>query len=252
MEQDLQDRMKCYENVFRYNLPYRTPIIIRVDGKAFHTHTRGLKKPYDEKLFEVMNQTAIALAKEITGSVLAYVFSDEISLLIQYYKKIDSQPYFDNNLQKIVSVASGIASARFTELSNIIFNETRRAVFDARAFVIPESEVNNYFISRQQDCVRNSIAMLAQSEFSHKELDNKDSSQLQDLLMTKSINWNDYSSFYKRGRCIVKNIYYVSDSTIDNDVPHKVERHMWDVDNEIPIFSKDKNYIEGRMINERC
>jgi tRNA(His) guanylyltransferase len=244
---DLGDRMKQYEDTFRFSLPFRMPIIVRVDGRAFHSYTRNCKKPFDDELMDVMNQTAIALVKEITGSVLAYVQSDEISVLVKYYNKIDSQPYFGNNLQKIVSIASGIASTTFTILSPIIFNEVRPAVFDARAFVLPESEVCNYLLWRQRDTERNSIMMLARSLYSQKQLDSKNGEQLQEMIFQKGDNWDKLPSDKKRGRCVVKvkaQVPLVKDGKATDEM---VTRNIWGVDRNIPIFSKDRKYIEDRM-----
>src|SRR5271170_4800406 len=113
---NLGDRMKQYEDSYRLHLPIRTPVILRIDGKAFHTYTKGLKRPIDENLVEVMNLTAEYLCENVQGTQLAYVQSDEISLLLVNYKSLDTQSWFDNNLQKMVSTSAGMASAKFTEL----------------------------------------------------------------------------------------------------------------------------------------
>jgi tRNA(His) 5'-end guanylyltransferase len=194
---------------------------------------------------------------------VAYVQSDEISLLLNNYKEIDTQPWFENNLQKMVSVSAGMASAVFTSLSAKIFGGTYKiAIFDSRAFILPKEEVNNYFLWRQQDATRNSVQMLARTLYSHKELNNKNNSQLQELCFQKGFNWNDCPTSQKRGRCIVKkeivkmgtvrpyldksgNLVMPSDRAIRE--AHTV-RKVWEVDNEIPIFSDDKSYIEKYVI----
>lgn len=231
MKDSLGDRMKVYENAFRFHLPIRMPLIIRVDGKAFHSYTKGLQKPWDESLLKVMDAVAKHLCKEVQGAQLAYVQSDEISILVHNYKRLSSSSWFDNNLQKISSVSAGIASAYFTYYSDHVGNSgvLRPAIFDARAFVLPEQEVCNYFIWRQQDATRNSIQMLGRSYFSHKQLDKKSCTAIQDMLMVEhNVNWNDLSSYYKRGRCIVKD-------------------QGWKVDRDIPIFSQDRYYLEQHL-----
>lgn len=232
----LGDRMKGYEEAARTVLAGRMPVVIRVDGKAFHTYTKGCKKPWDDGLIEVMNDTALQLCKSMQGAQVAYVQSDEISVLLHGYKKITSSPWFDNQVQKMVSVAASIAGVTFSVNSSKIWpdRQIRPAYFDARAFVLPENDVCNYFLWRQQDASRNSIQMLARSLYSHKELDGKNSSQLQELCFQKGKNWNDQATSFRRGRCIVKEDYSLNDGSI---------RSRWIVDNDIPIFSEDREYI---------
>jgi tRNA(His) guanylyltransferase len=155
----LGTRMKDnYENRFRYQLTRRIPVIIRVDGRAFHTLTQGCE-PFDLKFSKAMTDTAIYLCNEIQGVKCVYKQSDEISLLLVDYDLITTQAWFDYNLQKIVSISAALASVKFTELFG------KFATFDSRAFNIPIDEVCNYFIWRQKDWLRNSIEMLAQSHF---------------------------------------------------------------------------------------
>lgn len=257
----LGDRMKSYEDVFRLHLPIRMPVIIRIDGKAFHSYTKHCERPVDSRLVQVMNETAIELCEQVQGCRIAYVQSDEISLLVTNYQSVDSQSWFDNNLQKMASISAGIASATFTAKSYKIWDpnkdvvewsdhlpfsperDIRPAYFDSRIFVIPKEDVVNYFLWRQQDATRNSVQMLARSLYSHKECTNLNNSQLQELIFQKGINWNDCSTSQKRGRCIVKK--YTEKSAL-NPKTQQYEtalRSEWIVDNEIPIFSQDRNYI---------
>ena len=103
--------MKGYEDASRVYLPGRLPLIIRLDGKAFHTWTKGLPRPYCASLIEAMNQVAKHLCNQVQNTVMAYTQSDEISLLLVDYKDIKTTSWFDSNLQKMVSVAAGIASS---------------------------------------------------------------------------------------------------------------------------------------------
>lgn len=261
----LGDRMKVYENAFKAALPIRMPVIIRVDGKAFHTYTKPLKqaeKPFDPALEEVMNLTAIKLCEEIQGAQIAYVQSDEISILVHNYKKLNSQSWFGNELQKMVSVSAGIASATFTLNSYKIWSKPdgsfqaadlddfKPAYFDSRAFILPEPEVCNYFIWRQQDCTRNSVQSLARSLFSHKKCNNKNSSQLQDMCVSVGRNWNDEPTSFKRGRCIVKKQEYSNPVSNGDGWSYRVPSGRWNwlVDNEIPIFTQDRDYIDKLLI----
>jgi tRNA(His) guanylyltransferase len=247
----LGDRMKNYENSFRQYLPIRMPVVLRVDGSHFHTYTKKCKRPVDNGLIECMNDTAIYLCKNIQGAQIAYVQSDEISILINNYKTLDSQPWFENNLQKMVSVSASMAGAIFTMNSYKIWGHgiihepiIKPAFFDSRAWVIPESDVCNAFLWRQQDCTRNSVQMLARTLYSHKQLDGKSNSELQELCFQKGINWNDCPTSQKRGRCIVKKtIIKMSCGSNPKANYGETIRNVWDVDNEIPIFSQDRDYI---------
>lgn len=241
---NLGDRMKSYEDCYRTSLPIRMPIILRIDGKAFHTYTRGCKRPVDENLVFCMDETAKYLARNVQGCQVAYVQSDEISLLLNNYQTLDTQPWFDNNVQKMTSISAGMASAVFTSQSWRIFNgQSKLAFFDSRVFVLPKEEVVNYFIWRQQDATRNSVQMLARTLYSHKELIGKNNSELQELCWQKGQNWNDCPATQKRGRCIVKTKQIKQGKNPKTGEVFEAERTEWITDNEIPIFSTDRNYI---------
>lgn len=269
----LGDRMKNnYENISRYYLTRRTPVIIRIDGKAFHTFTRGFKKPFDDILVKSMQETMKYLCENIQGCVLGYTQSDEISLVLTDYTELTTDAWFGNNLQKMCSVSASMATLAFnkafndnivkyidgrldagrgitddlTEYTKILINARNKgAMFDSRAFSIPKEEVCNYFIFRQQDATRNSIQSVGQANFSDKELHKKSTKDIQDMLMTqKGINWNDYAATLKRGSCCIK----VDDSLTEYDEVGNIrgytQRSKWVIDNEIPIFTQDRNYVE--------
>lgn len=245
MSDDIGDRMKDYESVTRIRLTRRTPALIRVDGKAFHTLTRWMNKPFDVNLQSCMQQAAIALCEKIQGAKIAYVQSDEISVLLTDYDQLDTQAWFNYQVQKMASVAASIATAWF----NIKFHEfwdniTPEALFDGRVWSLPKEEVVNYFIWRQQDASRNSVQMVARAYFSHDECHNKNNAQLQDMLHSVGINWNNYPTVCKRGSCIIKENYWID--AVDGT---KVERSRWVVDREIPIFTQNREYIEKYVIN---
>lgn len=261
----LGDRMKSYEGISRIYLTKRVPVIIRIDGKAFHSFTKGFRRPFDEILIKAMQETAKYLCKNIMGCKIAYTQSDEISLLLEDYERVETQPWFENNLQKIVSISASMATMAFNrafadavnerysyytginadewtgsteefdKLFDNYFAKIGTAMFDSRVFILPKEEVCNYFIWRQQDATRNSIQMVAQSLFSHRQLQNKNCDQLQEMMFQEhNINWNDYPTVYKRGSCVTKEQY------TENDVT----RSRWVVDTNIPIFTQDRNYID--------
>lgn len=231
----ISTRMKRYEHAFRSVLPQRLPIILRVDGKAFHTLLRHAERPFDGGVIACMNRAALALCEELQGAQIAYVQSDEISVFIHPYRRLQSQPVFDGEVQKLASISAAIAASTFSSGWSSLTNARQVAVFDGRVFVLPESDVCNYFVWRQQDATRNSIQMVARVHFSHAQCDNKNTSQLQEMLwQERKINWNDCETHHKRGRCVVRETYSVAET----------ERHRWVIDDEPPIFTQDRSYIE--------
>ena len=172
-----------YENRTRNFLPRRTYTIIRVDGKAFHTYTRGLETPFDGKLVSDMDETACYMCKNVQGAKFAFVQSDEISILLTDFDSLTTDAWFDGNVQKMASVSSSLATAKFNAL-----RPDKIALFDSRVFSIPSTvEVANYFIWRQQDATRNSISSVAQSMFSHSELENKNTNQMQEMCFSVTL-----------------------------------------------------------------
>lgn len=235
----LGDRMKRYESITQTKLMNRTPVIIRLDGKAFHTFTRGLQKPFDIHLNSAMVVTMENLCANIQGAVLGYTQSDEISILLQDWASFETDGWYDYKIQKMVSVAASIATATF----NAAFTHPVKdilALFDARIFNVPFEEVNNYFVWRQQDATRNSINSLAQSLFSHKELQGLNVSQVQDrMMLERNVNWNDVPTRFKRGVC--------TRMLVEVDEIKKTVQMPLVSDFEIPIFTQNRDYVESLL-----
>jgi tRNA(His) 5'-end guanylyltransferase len=205
MSDTLGDRMKRYENVNRAVLPPRTYTLVRVDGRAFHTLLKKAERPFDMGVVNLMDRVALALCQDMSGVVFAYTQSDEVSVLMTDFDTHDRQPWFGGVVQKIASVSASIATASF----NYGWQRSKSPqvpMFDGRVWSIPEQcEVANYFLWRQRDAIRNSIQMLAQSEFAHGDLQGLDTNQLQEKLwQERGINWNDLDIGLKRGRVIVR------------------------------------------------
>jgi tRNA(His) guanylyltransferase len=251
----LGTRMKSYESVPRSRLVRRTPVLARLDGKAFHSLCRSLSKPWDASFIHCMDRAATALCEGIQGARLAYVQSDEISLLLTDYDSIKTEAWFDYEVQKMCSVSASICTGAFLvgylaafpeKGERILSGEHNPPAFDARFWNVPGHEVSNYFLWRQQDAVRNSIAMLGQRHFSHKQLYGKNVSQVQEMLFQeKGINWNDTPTHLKRGRCILRRTHEVEGQDHTGNMV-KAVRHRWEVDNEIPTFSapEGREYVE--------
>lgn len=241
-QDDFGDRMKQYENAFRHVLPRRLPVMLRIDGCHFHTFTRGMTKPFDEPLTRALWETAKYLAHHIMGCKLVYHQSDELSLLLINDDKLTTQAWFDNHLQKIVSVSASLATAKFNEEIRKHYPEKELATFDSRAWVLPPDEVTNYLIWRQQDATKNSVSMVAQFYFSQKELQGLSGKQLQDkLFVEKGVNWNDLPVWQKRGICVTRQTYWKGSA----------QRTKWDVDPETPIFSQQRDYVEQYVYRRR-
>lgn len=252
VKDELGFRMKeYYENRAKTKLLRREPVAIRIDGRAFHTFTKGFKKPFDEILIESMQETMLYLCKNIQGCVLGYTQSDEITLILTDYKKLTSEAFFDYDVQKVCSITASMATMKFNQVfckkvdeycsskkgiieSSILYKDSLKqaaengAMFDARCFNIPKEEVTNLIYWRQHDASKNSVSMAARAYFSHNELQDKNTSEMQEMLFSKhGINWNNYLTECKRGSCCVK------------------QDGKWIIDKEIPIFKgEDREYVE--------
>ena len=246
MKDTLGDRMKEYENITRYFLPRRSNVIIRLDGKAFHTYTRNCKKPFDEQLQTDMDSTAISLCEKIQGAKLAYVQSDEITIVVTDYDTLTTDAWFGNNIQKMSSISASIATAEFNRrrmLRNYSEWSANRqstypsdfemANFDSRVFSVPElAEVANNIIWRVQDATRNSIQMVARSHFSHSYLHGKDTTELLRLIELEGKSWKKYNNRSRFGGLIKK----VDGKWKSVDIPEEHPFKFWnDLLNEVCI-----------------
>lgn len=270
---DLGMRMKNnYESIPKARLMRRTPVAIRIDGKAFHTFTKGFEKPFDMVLIKSMQQTMKYLCENIQGCVFGYCQSDEITLILVDYQTLTTDAWFDYDVQKICSISASMATMAFNKffeanvkdyiqsiMPNILtpLAETymkaveKGAMFDARCFNIPKEEVTNLIYWRQLDATRNSIQMVGQANFSHKELQNKSCNMIQDMLHEqKGINWNDFPTVCKRGTACIKNkriIGYVdgSGTTIAELINPSELETSWILDTEMPILKgEDRKYVD--------
>ena len=243
------DRMKNqYENRTRYCLPRRTYTIIRVDGKAFHTYTRGAEKPYDYGLMADMDTAACELASGMMGCQFGYGQSDEYSFLLTDFAMENTELWFDGNIQKMASVAASTFAtafdrARIYRCREILVAWPPPPAFDARVFTIPDrTEVENYFIWRQQDATRNAILMAGYAQFSPKQMHGINVNEVQEKLFTeKAINFNEYPANAKRGRVVWRENY-----EIEQDGAW-AQRSRWSVDCEMPILTQDRDYFHARM-----
>lgn len=265
MKDELGDRMKdYYESRSKTKLTRRMPVIIRLDGKAFHTLTKGFIKPFDEVMSKAMQDTMKYLCENIQGCVLGYTQSDEITLVLIDYQNLTSEAWFDYEVQKVCSVSASLATLAFNRSLIKAHTEWRESIpingiapknvedahleaisrggmFDSRCFNIPKEEVTNCILWRQQDATRNSISSAGRAYFSHKQIEGLNSNQIQELLFKeRGVNWNDYPTYFKRGSCCIKVYHQTMNQTL---------RGSWTVDLEIPVFTGEgREYIE-KLIN---
>lgn len=243
---NLSDRMKEYEQVYDAPIVRRIPVIVRIDGKGFSKYTKIIKakKPFDEALSQAMVLTTMRVADNIEGCVFAYTQSDEASFIILNDQSQESVPWFGNRVQKIASITASMATAHF---NNGLGGGVPVAYFDARVFAVPTIvEAANYLVWRQQDATRNSIQLSTYYEVAnklgkkttYKQIHGLNTKQQQELLFKETgINWNDYPTKFKRGVGIYK-------ETFEKDIDgKKVLRSSWKIDEEIPVFSSDKEFL---------
>lgn len=267
----LDERMKKYEYVSRPYLMCKQPVIIRLDGRAFHTLTRWFQKPFDTILIQTMQDTMKYLCENICNCKFGYTQSDEISLLLIDDTCTETQAWFDNNLSKLISISASMATLAFNKFFKInVGNEYLKdnsistlvyekkfdtAIFDARAFNIPYDEINNYFIWRQQDCTRNSIQMVGQANFSHKQLQNKKCNDILEMLKEKNINYEiDYPTYLKQGICAYKK-YCSFTQTRKNektgyDFIEEITRNKWIIDLNMPNLVTKKFFIREKILHD--
>lgn len=265
----LGERMKeNYEKVSQTRLLRRTPVAIRLDGKAFHTVTKGFKKPFDNLLVSAMQYTMHKLCQEVQNCKFGYTQSDEITLILTDYDTLETEAWFDYEVQKLCSITASMTTlyfnqyfakkanyyATYREQGKEFFNKTygeevdydalvtqyqkiadKGAMFDARCFNIPKEEVANLIYWRQQDAIRNSIQMVGQANFSHAELQGKSCEDIKRILREEGRTpWEHYPIHLQRGTACYKEAY--------------MDRSWWVVDNKMPvILGGDRDYVERHI-----
>lgn len=264
---ELGKRMKAYEDECNRKLVKKLPVIIRIDGRAFHTFTKNLEKPFDDLLIDSMQETMRYLCKNIGGCVLGYCQSDEISLLLQDYKNEETQPWFEYRLNKLCSVAASMATFAFNRafenstmeyIDNVHISDSsefmdrlnvltkcceKGALFDARAFTLPFNEVTNYFYWREADAMRNSVEMVGHANFSAKQLHKVNNDGIKKMLLEKGIDYDKIPTYKQRGVCCIKT---KMPSFSPGGKP--VMRTVWVNDIDIPIFKGEgREYIESKI-----
>jgi len=247
----LGDRMKAYERSYDTTVIGRLPVIVRIDGKGFSKWTKSVKadKPFDDELALCMARATEAVVIAVEGCLFGYTQSDEATFVIRNDQSLESTPWFGNRVQKMSSVIASVATAFFNEIAKAKFLNPPIAIFDARAFAVPDiTEAINCLVWRQNDATKNSISAACYYEVAkvigkktaRKEMHGLNQNKQQELLFSKTgINWNDYPTKFKRGIGLYKKTYNV---TIDGN---ECVRSSIYTDNELPIFTQDWDFLEG-------
>ena len=274
-QNSLRARIRSYEDVNNTRLLSGMPVVVRVDGKAFHTFTRGFNKPYDEIVSSCMQTAMLKLCEESQNCIMGYTQSDEITIILCDYLYDNGTPWFKNRTQKITATTASIVTIEFYKqlireitayesqldglrnkrleshtlplntdeeikyLKTLYDAQDRKIRFDSRAFNVPVEEIANVFIDRQVDAERNSIQMLAQSVLGKKNINGISNSKLQNKMFEEhGVNWNDVKTKFKRGSCCIR---------VTVEVKPGVIRQRWIIEDEIPIFTRNRNYILDRF-----
>ena len=246
----LKDRIESYEDLTDYRLLNKLPIVISINGKAFSKVTSLLEKPYDQKFTESILATTLKLVTEIEGTFFAYCYNDEIVIITRNDQNIDTSPWFDNKLQKIISVSSSIATLYFNKYaSSIGLNFISDALFSSQVFVVPNmAEAINTVVYKQQQNFHVSIYFACFYELLKKY----DKNTIKEMLIGLSIdekidilsqecevNFNDYSQVYRRGAAC-----YKAPKVIDGNLKNK-----WIINTDLPIFTKDQSFLNNIFKN---
>lgn len=251
----LGDRMKGYERASRSVIATDGYVVLRLDGKAFHTYTRNLEKPYDVQFIADMNATAAYLCENISGVKFGYVQSDEISLVIPAVPKADgraTQLWFGGQVQKMVSVSAGMASAKLYSLR--LSQEGTIPVFDSRVFTLPNvEEVVEYLRFRVTDARKNAITMAAQVFASHKQLMGLSTRERIGVMEANGMSVADLPGGFRNGRLLVKEfrnekVTFVHRKTQEVNIVDAV-RSDWVVRDAPPMVSADDDTSVLELLN---
>lgn len=283
MYTEFDKRMKGYEREFSTTLNPNEPVIVRIDGRCFHTFTKGLDKPFDKFLSLTMQETMKHLCENIQGCVLGYTQSDEISLLLANYLNEKAEPFFGYRVQKLCSIIASLTTVIFYKtfydsaydydeyLEDVALNvffelngddekwrdyrkkhcfnyydfiKNKYPTFDCRVFNIPKNEVTNYFYWRQSDSYRNATNLIAKTYFSNKELYGKTRYDIIEMIQSKNDDISNYERYNIFGSCCTKSLKYCTSITEMGDMD-TFTRNKWIVDLNIPLFKKEgRGYIE--------
>jgi len=244
------EQVRRLEAETRLVFPSQTHVVVRVDGKNFGAYTRNLDKPFDLGFVEAINATACAMVKEITGASMAYVQSDEISVILSDLASAKTQPYLAGVHSKVVSITAALATANF----NVAFAHAGKmpALFDSRAFPVSDREmVTAYLISRQTDARRNALGMVCDAVLGKSVTMNKGTVERKEMLREKGVEFDNFDKGLISGRVVVpqvtvEDVEFVNTRTGEREVAKQMSRKRWVVE-DAPDF-----YLSATNLLDRC
>jgi tRNA(His) guanylyltransferase len=246
-------RQKRLEHAGRVYFPARTYTVARFDGRSFHGYAANMTRPYDTRLIEAMREAMRAICNEASGCVLGYCQSDEITIVMTDFASEGTEAWFGGSKSKIESVGASIVSGAFNAAAARLFGDElggKIAAFDGRAWAVPDpAQVAENFIFRQQDAERNSVSMLAQAYFSHRQLQGVGRRAMIEMLEAEhGVRWADQPASFKRGSVCVRRtemrpVEYTRKDTGERIVSEPVERSLLSLE-DAPIFTRSTMLID--------
>lgn len=262
---NLEDKCLYYRGLTNYKLLPGSYVIVMLDGRSFSKLIKNkFNKPFDDNFIDMMNETAKYVCENVQGCKLAYVQSDEISLVLTDFDTPTTDAFFGYRLCKMQSIIASLATAKFNQLmlshnlekhsydalledgADTLYSvkDAIRAVdnatlyqFDCKCWNVPNiNDVFAWFLYRQIDCVRNSKQQTAQTYLPHKMLLNLDTdAQLGLLIEEKGIDWNCYPMGHKYGRFLWKDKVLMSNI----DTGELYHRYKWLVQPAFPLMDEN-------------
>lgn len=231
----LGDKHKKYEGMNQQYFMPMLPIMVRLDGKAFHTFTKGLARPYDARMSHCMAVAAKAVL-EITQGLIAYTQSDEITVIIPAQENM----FYGGRRDKINSVLAAAASVAFNKAIAIHIPEKAHLdpVFDCRSWQYPTDDLCvESLLWRETDATRNSLTMACSAVYKQHELQHKGFVDQHNMLHEKGINWNNYPNFFKRGSYFAKRKF-----------TKQIDEVTW---NKIPLKNRpaSNEFLRSEIVN---
>lgn len=244
----LKDRIASYIDTSTFKLLNRLPIIITINGRSFSKITSLLEKPFALSFAECICSTLFKLSHEIEGAVFGYSFNDEIIIIARNDQHLDTSPWYDNNIQKISSVVSSMATLHFNNYANSIdLNLMGEPVFSTNIFNVPNiTEAINVMIYKQQQNIQNSVHFACFYELLKKY----DKTDIKEILSGTSyddkvnllqhecnIDFNEYPLAFRRGVAC----YRMPQVIHFND--NEIIKNKFILNTELPIFTKEQSFL---------
>lgn len=246
----LKDRVESYQEQSEYKLLNKLPVVSIINGRSFAKITSLLDKPYCQEFTECMVSTALKLCNEVEGTIFSYHHNDEIILVSRNDQSNDTEPWFDNKVQKLSSIIASIATLQFNNCINAVnLNLLSEAYFTVKVFTVPNvSEAINTIIYKQQQNFYTSIQFACFYELLKKY----DRTYIRDMVQGLSfeekiellqqecnVDFNQYPIAFRRGVACYKIPKVIGDTM----------KNKWTINADLPIFTKDQSFLNNIFKN---